>query len=143
MVGKQKREMKKKREDFGQKFSRRFRDELHVPHCIWSDVLFDMICMCYDWKPVNKIPLTKMLEDLDAGKFEWNPEQFRIKFKDTVILSSREETLRYCRNSMHDALGIIRAGFGEKTAEGSIIAGFHLSSAILHDVQRKLDSIQL
>lgn len=140
MGGKQKRE-KKKREDIGQKFRRRFREELHIPSEMWDDdVLFDMVRMCYDWKPVNKIPLTKMLEDLDAGKFEWNPEQWRVKFKDTVILSSREETLRYCRNSMHDAIGILNVS-RMVTADTS---GMRRSAMfILHDIQRKLDSIQL
>lgn len=140
MGGKQKRE-KKKREDFGQKFRRRFREELHIPSEMWDDdVLFDMVRMCYDWKPVNKIPLTKMLEDLDAGKFEWNPEQFRIKFKDTVILSSREETLRYCRNSMHDAIGILNVS-RMVIADTSVMR--RSAMFILHDIQRKLDSIQL
>lgn len=140
MGGKQKRE-KKKREDIGQKFRRRFREELHIPSEMWDDdVLFDMVRMCYDWKPVNKIPLTKMLEDLDAGKFEWNPEQWRIKFKDTVILSSREETLRYCRNSMHDAIGILNVS-RMVTADTSVMR--RSAMFILHDIQRKLDSIQL
>lgn len=140
MGGKQKRE-KKKREDIGQKFRRRFREELHIPSEMWDDdVLFDMVRMCYDWKPVNKIPLTKMLEDLDAGKFEWNPEQWRIKFKDTVILSSREETLRYCRNSMHDAIGILNV-IRMVIADTSVMR--RSAMFILHDVQRKLDSIQL
>lgn len=132
---------KQKREDIGQKFRRRFRDELHIPSEMWDDdVLFDMVRMCYDWKPVNKIPLTKMLDDLDAGKFEWNPEQWRIKFKDTVILSSREETLRYCRNSMHDAIGILNVS-RMVTADTSVMR--RSAMFILHDIQRKLDSIKL
>lgn len=140
MAVKQKRE-KKKREDFGQKFSRRFREELHIPREMWDDgVLFDMVRTCYDWKPVNKIPLTKMLEDLDAGKFEWNPDQWRVKFKDTVILSSREETIRYCRNSMHDAIGMLNISRTE-TADTSVMR--RSAMFILHDIQRKLDSIQL
>ena len=140
MAGKQKRE-KKKREDFGQKFSHRFREELHIPREMWDDsVLFDMVRTCYDWREPNKVPLIDMLADLDAGKFEWNPDQWRVKFKDTVILSSREETLRYCRNSMHDAIGILNVS-RMVTADTSVMR--RSAMFILHDIQRKLDSIQL
>lgn len=139
MAVKQKRE--KKREDFGQKFSRRFREELHIPREMRDDsVLFDMVRTCYDWREPNKVPLIDMLADLDAGKFEWNPDQWRVKFKDTVILSSREETIRYCRNSMHDAIGMLNISRTETADTSATRRG---AMFILHDIQRKLDSIQL
>jgi len=123
-------------------FAKRFREVLCIPHEMWDDdALFDMVRMCYDWEEPNKVPIIDMLADLDDGKFEWNPEQWRIKFKDTVILSTTDEIIRYCRNSMHDAIGMLNICAMERTSDTSTTR--RNAMFILHDIKEKLDMLRI